>query len=220
MDEAFAKFAEKVVLFCHVTSRVEADKDQNLLDEKGGGGFPYLVFMDADGNVIVEHEGGRSVDAFTATSDAVVAYSNAKAAAGKGDKAAAVDVILCEMEFGKLGKDEGEAKLKGQKLSADQEKRRKQALYDLDVKELTDGTAAGRRFYEDLKAGKKPSKDALLEDFYTAIMNFGERAKKADVFEAGFKGQKELYDRIHAGNSKIKGWIDNREAVLKKLQGK
>ena len=53
--DEFKEFAKEVVLFAHITSRVEGEKYDKLLNEKGGGGFPYLAAMDAEGNVIAQH---------------------------------------------------------------------------------------------------------------------------------------------------------------------
>ena len=52
--EEFVDCGEQAVLFLHVTSHVKADPDQNLLEEKGGRGFPHLVVMDDLGNGPVE----------------------------------------------------------------------------------------------------------------------------------------------------------------------
>ncbi|MBI4614210.1 MAG: hypothetical protein HY720_11415, partial [Planctomycetes bacterium] len=40
-----------------------SDKYQNLLEEKGGRGFPHLIFMDFEGNKIGD-VGGRDVASF------------------------------------------------------------------------------------------------------------------------------------------------------------
>ncbi len=63
----FREFGKDYVLFCHITSRVEGEPYADLLSKKGGGGWPYLVAMDADGNVAAKHSGSRSVEGFLAT---------------------------------------------------------------------------------------------------------------------------------------------------------
>jgi hypothetical protein len=217
----FESFAKNVVLFCHITSRVSTDPDQDLLEEKGGEGFPYIVFMDADGNVLSKHEGGRTVDAFEKSRQDVDIYYKAKSAAAKGDKAAEADVVLSEIDFGILTKEAGEAKLKGLKLKPEQEKRRAQVFYNAEVKDLVSGAALGKRFYDDLKAGKKPTKDDLLGPYYQNIMTYGEQAKKADVFEAGFKGLRAFYESNYgADNPQVRNWVQAQEAALEKLRGK
>ena len=59
----FSAFAKEVVPFLHVTSRLEGASYPDLLSQKGGRGFPYLVAMDAEGRVTAQAE-QRSVDGF------------------------------------------------------------------------------------------------------------------------------------------------------------
>lgn len=89
------------MLFCHITSRVETDKHQNLLREKGGTGFPYLVFMDAEGNVLAK-QGQRTVAAFEATVDRLAKRSALAKKAEAGDAAAKVDLAICDHELGSI----------------------------------------------------------------------------------------------------------------------
>ena len=43
-EDAFPEFAKSVVPFAHVTSRVDSDPYQDLLQQKGGCGFPMGPF--------------------------------------------------------------------------------------------------------------------------------------------------------------------------------
>ena len=45
-SDEFAAWSEDRILFLHVTSRVETDKHQTLLKDKGFSGFPSVAFMD------------------------------------------------------------------------------------------------------------------------------------------------------------------------------
>ena len=54
-------------MFCHITTQIEGDKHGDLLEKKGGQGFPHIVFMDSDGKVLAEHQGDRSADEFAKT---------------------------------------------------------------------------------------------------------------------------------------------------------
>ncbi|MGH7152014.1 MAG: hypothetical protein ACREIU_15020, partial [Planctomycetota bacterium] len=56
-----------MVLFLHNTSRLKEEPYPELLREKGGRGFPYLVFLDSDGGVIARHDARRTVEDFRAT---------------------------------------------------------------------------------------------------------------------------------------------------------
>jgi len=59
-------FGAKVVLFCHITTRIPGEPHDELLKEKGGRGFPTFWFLDPTGKVIGEPK-GRSVADFEAT---------------------------------------------------------------------------------------------------------------------------------------------------------
>ena len=54
-----------MVLYCNIMTLIPGRKYDRLLSKKGGRGFPYLVYMDSEGNVI-GHPAGRSVKAFEA----------------------------------------------------------------------------------------------------------------------------------------------------------
>ena len=51
------------VLFTHITTRIPGREGDDLLGKKGGGGFPYVVGMDAEGRVL-SRLSQRSVEGF------------------------------------------------------------------------------------------------------------------------------------------------------------
>ncbi|MHC4249184.1 MAG: hypothetical protein ACYS9X_08665 [Planctomycetota bacterium] len=73
-DPAFPEFASDVVLFCHVTSKVEGDPYPDLFEEKGGPGFPYIVILDRWGRVIAQHQASRTVPEFRKTLEKAKAF--------------------------------------------------------------------------------------------------------------------------------------------------
>ena len=93
MQDAFAEFSKEYVLFCHVTSRVPTDSHQELLHEKGGHGFPYIVFMDAEGGVLAEPD-GRTIEAYRKTGAECAELVKMKAEAEKGDPRARVSSLV------------------------------------------------------------------------------------------------------------------------------
>jgi hypothetical protein len=99
MRPEFAEFGKQVVLFCHVTSHVEGDPYQNLLSEKGGSGFPYLVFMDANGDVIAVHDGERDVEGLTATLHQAQDFLKLREKAASGDPAARIELFQKQLAF-------------------------------------------------------------------------------------------------------------------------
>ena len=100
------------MLFCHITTQIQGEKHADLLEQKGGQGFPHIVFMDAEGNVLAEHQGDRSADGFSKTGQKAKEFIALKAKAEKGDKAAKIDFIIAQLSMGQLKASEAEAKIK------------------------------------------------------------------------------------------------------------
>ncbi len=98
--DEFVEWGKNYVLFLHVTSHVEGDPYPDLLAEKGGTGFPTLVFMDPDGNVIARHLGPRSVEGFTKTAEEARKNLDLKRKAEAGDPKAQVEWFLTELRMG------------------------------------------------------------------------------------------------------------------------
>lgn len=93
------------MLFCHITSQIPGVKYDGLLSEKGGRGFPYLVYMDAAGGVLGSPK-GRSVSAFSeglvdARKEVDRLAELRKKAAG-GDRAAVAQLLETELKTGRI----------------------------------------------------------------------------------------------------------------------
>jgi hypothetical protein len=215
-DEAFAKMAEKFTLFCHITSQVPEDKHQDLLEQKGGQGFPHIVFMDAEGNVLATHEGPRTVAGFESTGRMVAGWAEARTKAAAGDAAAKVDVVLYEIELGKTKLEEGREKLKGLGELTEAQKGRLDALETkVKVEEIVQSAhdqasaeAAGQKLHELKKAGKKlPEGDPMLRAWWGLLKMHAEKSEDADLYEEALTALKKLVFEEH-------------EATLKRLREK
>src|SRR5436189_5630341 len=55
LTDDFVKFSKDYVLFCHITTMLPGVKYDELLSEKGGNAFPWIVMMDASGEIILAH---------------------------------------------------------------------------------------------------------------------------------------------------------------------
>lgn len=225
------------MLYLNVTTHVDDDPDQELLDEKGGSGFPYLVFLDAEGNLLAQHQGQRNVDGFTATMEKAQAYADLRAKAAGGDAAAAKEVLFKDAELGNLKiADAKKALENGKDLSDDEKAKLKATIQGLEMKEVMSGfqksmkgvdfqdkpvlkknqAAAGRKFLEMQKAGVTPAEDSnYFQPFYIFIMEAAEEAKDAGSYEAALKV---LEDKFGA-NPNAKKFFDERHATLDKLKG-
>lgn len=217
------KFGEKYVLFCHITTHVATDKHQDLLEKKGGQGFPHIVFMDSAGNVLAEHDGPRSAAEFGKTGEKASAFIALKAKAEKGDKAAQVELAIAELELGHIKLDEAKKKLEGKKLSKEQQAKLDGLAASAAVKEVLETVtqdkatqlAAGKKFLEMKKAGQAaPSSDQLFQPYWILMLNYAEEQKDVKSFEEALGAIKERY----ASNPQAQNFFKAKDESLKKLK--
>jgi hypothetical protein len=219
------KFSQGYVLFCHITTQIEGEKHGDLLEKKGGQGFPHIVFMDADGNVLAEHQGERTADGFSKTGQKAKEFVTLKAKAEKGDKAAKIDFIIAQLSMGQLKPSEAEAKIKeaGTPTKEQSEKLEGEmvnasVLEALKTVEDEDGAkAVGKKFYEMEKAGKKgPTGDQAIQPYYILMMRAAEEAKDAAVFEKAMTTLKKKF----GDNPNAKRFFEANEKKLEELKKK
>lgn len=94
-----------MVLFCHITSRIPGEKYDGLLQEKGGAGFPHLVLMDAEGNVVGSPK-GRTVEAFheavKAAREEIVRLAALRKRAAAGDVNAKAELLEADLRASRV----------------------------------------------------------------------------------------------------------------------
>ena len=219
------KFSKDYVMFCHITTHIQGDKHADLLQEKGGEGFPHLVFMDAEGTVLAVHEEDRTAPAFAKTGEKAKAFVSLKAKAAKGDKAAKIDFILAQMDLGQIKPDEAEKQIKeAGALSKEQQAKFDGMMVNLSIMDIVKGIeseeaakAAGKKFYEMQKAGKPgPTSDQATQPYYILGMNAAEEAKDADTFEKNLKALKDKF----GSNPQAQKFFEAKEKKLAELKEK
>lgn len=149
--------------------------------------------MDADGNVLTGQR-DRTVKGFEESLVKLSAWSGLKKKADGGDKAAKAELVVVELEMGKLEADAAKAALKDlPALKKDLQARFDVALIGAEVATIMKGAQsrekaaeAGRKFAEMLKAGRVPKGDAALQ-FYPMIMLAAETDGDAALFETALK---------------------------------
>ena len=217
------KFAESYVLYCNIMTHVAGDKDQDLLEKVGGQGFPHMVFMDAEGKVLAEHEDARTAEAFGKTGEKAKSFLALKDKAEKGDKAAQVEYALAQLELGQIKPAEAQEKLKGAKLSKEQQAKLDGLVSTGEVREIMETVtqdkatqvAAAKKFLEMKKAGKAaPADDRLVQPYWILMMNYAEGEKDAALFEECLKALKARF----ASNVQAQGFFKAKEEALKKLK--
>ena len=195
--EGFKEFAKDVVLFTHITTRIEGDKYAELLSEKGGNGFPYVVAMDAEGNVLSEL-GDRSVDGFKAMMKGAGEYQSLRA---KKDHTPAETLKLLGMDLAR-GRIKGpEYKEKAGALKGLDEaavKERDSTVLNIDITAELDRfrgakgpdpalrIEVGKAFAGMHKAGRVPAEKRFIGPFYEIMLDYAESGKDADLFAVAF----------------------------------
>jgi hypothetical protein len=204
---------------------VKEEKDQKLLSQKGGGGFPYLVFMDADGNVTAKHAGQRTVEAFGQTAEKAKAFADLKKKADGGDKTAGHDYFLQALDLSHFTAEAARKKMAEVDLSAEEKEKVETKCVDLEVTDalstITEDketrVAAGKKFAEMKKAGRVAKSDQTVQPFWIIMMEYAEAQKDAALYEEGLNALKEKFS-AQMGNPKVKEWFAVREETLAKLK--
>jgi len=144
----------------HITTRIPGRAYDDLLTRNGGGGFPTLQFLDADGKVLANIS-VRTIGTFETALDALTRIDEARARAADGDPIAEADVLLMEHVLGEVDVSmfrERAAMLKGP--NKQQRVRIDQTLVDLAIWEaigFRDEQAKAERLLQLLRDGKRPS---------------------------------------------------------------
>ncbi len=219
-EPAFVEFSKRVVLFCHVTSQVEGDAHQDLLAQKGGRAFPYLVFLDADGAVAAK-QAERSVAAFLATLGKLDELAALEARFAAGDQQAGAAALKLGLELG--GRSMAAARERLQKLG-DIPAEQRQALAALilnaevdalmaEVRTKAQAAEVGRTFLVMERQGRVPTGRAAIT-FYSVILETHEAAADAAAYAATL----EQFKRCIAGQRNADRVVRRYEATLEKLR--
>lgn len=222
-EPAFVEFAKSVVLLCNITSHVEGDKDQGLLQELEGRAFPHLVFLDADGEVFCKVPAGeeeRVVARFVELRGKAEAARALAARFRAGEKAVARELLMARYSLNAISfKDATEL---ASEIHADAEQRKQidQALLQIEVQELS-GSArlvsevavVGRRFDAMWKQGRVPT-GVPARNFFSMILT----AKDVDGDVEGFGKALDAYRDVVKGLDRAEVIVKGYEAQLARLK--
>lgn len=242
-DAKAAELGKSYVLFLHVTSHVKKDKHQDLLAKKGGKGFPYVVWLDADGNVVSDADSwefqdppARSIAGLDETGKRVKWYLDVKKKASGGGNPEKVDLALAELEMDKAKLADVEKRIAGLGPSNEQkaalEALRSREEIKPTVEKLRKGAgfedlcAAGKKFIEMRKAGKPaPQAGPSFEFFWRCILLDARKEKDAASFEEGLKALKARFGDstgsslyFHVGQETWKTYLEEMDKSLEQLK--
>lgn len=224
LTDAFTAFSKDYVLFCHVTTQIPTDKHQDLLEKKGGQGFPHLVFMDEEGAVLATHDGDRKPEAFSTTGQKAKAFIDVREKAAKGDPAAKIDFLIAQLELGQAGDEEAGKRAKELPGATPEQAKKIEALrVGAAVREILSKIqdhegedAAGRKFLAMKKTGRpEPPGDGEVQPYWLLMMHAAEKDKDPATYEDGLKALKARFGTLE----EAKEFFKNAEQTLRTLKG-
>ena len=149
-SDEFQSFRKDLVTFCHITTHIEGQANDDLLARKGGeGGWPYVLFMDEDGNPLAAVDGGTMKDsgfaAFRSVYDSdVKQYLELRERAAKGDTKVKAKFFMRRFELGHFDAEQLVKGLKDEDLDGKQREEVRVRLVELRTNELLHGLDTGR----------------------------------------------------------------------------
>ena len=203
LEPQFAEFGKQVVLFAHVTTRIEGRPYDDLLVRKGRTGFPSFVMMDANGEALAIG-GARTVAAFTESVEAAQSMQALAAAGEVGDGEARKAVFLQRLEW--LAIPFADAKAQAERLDLT-DAERAGIVAPMLALELNDARLDPDRDSGLAKLVKIHAEDRIGEDarvagtFWRYLAMGAEMQKDADVYALYveyLRGQVEANPRMQA----------------------
>ena len=204
-------------MFLHNTSQVDGEPYSSLLNQKGGRGFPYLVFMDETGDVLAT-PAGRSVDGFNETFEVLDDWRTMKAKFEAGDEKVATDLLLIELQLGQIEFPEAKTRREAlQKVSRREARTLDEGLTNIELryilKESKDPLAAAPKLREMNDAGRIPTgRDGV--DFFDALLKYASSQKDARMFQKTLVDMKRRYMRDRT----LKNYLEAQDVELARLR--
>lgn len=194
------EFAKEVVLYYNLTTRVEGDKDQELLALLSDRvAFPTVLYLTPEGNTLHKHVGDRTVRSFRKEIHGYYRLHLARKDLAAGRPEASIKILQSQLHLGLLKHEAARKSFQAldKNLLASHPKEAaeiRQALVHLEAREVYFGVVKGKtspdrdrnrakRAHEMLEAGRIPS-DTGAWRFWKLL-----------VLHAETIGSKELFDR-------------------------
>jgi hypothetical protein len=207
-----------VVLFLHNTSHVADEPYPNLLREKDGSGFPTLVFLDSNGEVL-SRPPSRSVDSFKETHALLISWVEAKAKVDAGDKTAVFDYLTTGIPLKRVNQFQAEQlRDSTPDLSKKQKQEIDDLIFSLEVDQIVtlEGrnlAVAGPKLLAMLEAGRVPV-DGVALGFYDVLMNYAAQQGDRKLFVKCLKASKKRFGK----NRRYRKYFKDREDQAKKVK--
>ncbi len=215
-----------VVPFLSVMTRIPDRENDALLRDYGGTGFPYLIYLDGDGNKIGKPT-GRDMDAFKAGASAANDLLSLRKKVAKGVPGLECRLLLLELQMGAANFEDAKGRREALKKPRKGAKEWKvqvgeidALLLDLEIDTLIRTTRRDKEawpdteilLYEMANEGKFPSK--FNRSFWSAVLNVSKKRKDSAMFQKGYDAYLEAYGK----NPRAKKMLDGMKADLDALK--
>lgn len=164
------------------------------MSEKGGTGFPTLMFLDAEGRRLMRHMGPRTTKGFEGSLEEVQEFQALMAKAEAGDAKAATELLIRQLQLEWFDFEEAQERAAAlEKVSKKQQEEITQLLIDTEVRVLAKAAGkdpaerrkAGEHFFAMWEADRVPATEAQLYPYWFMMADFAED-----------KGDKKLFKKI------------------------
>lgn len=192
IDPRFADFGKSFVLYCHITSGIFSRKYESLFKEKLGMGYPTILYLNADGDVVFRHQSIRTIEGFEASAKEAMEFASLQKKAGEGDADARLAFIIKQYDANLIRPEELTLRIKEfSNLSPESQKHLDELKFELELSDLYRKSSGNpERLAEAAQQilamydSKKIPRREKGKDFYYGILSGYARAKKdITVFE-------------------------------------
>ena len=221
-DKKFKSFADKVIPYLHVTTRIPNRSNDRMLSDMGGTGFPTLMFLDSEGKKLLQYRGPRTTNGFEQSYEQLGDYVDLLRRYKKGDKKAAAPLLIRQLEL-EIVDFEKATKLYAEAEPSEKEKKViDRLMIDCEVRSLVDASQrdrkkqiqTGQRFIEMWKQGKTPSGESQTFQFWAFICNLAEVEGDRKLFKSALD---ELKKTSVGKDSRYSRALRSMEKTLKDL---
>ncbi|MFN0207906.1 MAG: hypothetical protein ACKVS6_16485 [Planctomycetota bacterium] len=196
LDPRFAQFGESFILYCHITSGVASRKYESLFKEKMGMGYPTILYLDSDGDVVYRHQAIRTIEGFESSAKEAQEFSRLRKGAETGDPDAKLAFIIKQYDSNLIRPEELAPKIKDfTNLSPDSQRQLDELKFELELNDLyrkSNGkpellAEAAQQILAMYDTKKIPQREKAKDFYYGVLSNYARAKKDITVFEIVIK---------------------------------
>ena len=180
--------------------------------------------MDGGGNVLVTHQGERTVAAFDATFQRLQRLFDLREKARNGDAAAEIEVALLEGDLEILAYGEVQKRIDGKKLSDAQTEMLKDLELGAMITEVgnsTDqetGLAAAKKLADAYAAGRVPVAKGRKQPFFFILLQYAHSQKDAVLAQKALDAVKPILKEEMGDDPRLSSWIQKQQDGIDELR--